>query len=227
MDGGSIVLDDTKYRLTPVNQGLSGLTDMMTSVTEMKDGYTHHIYDVVNSEGMQVLAVVANWKMTDEGEGLLQSSSLDKWYDFETSDSERLLTLEFEEEGWTPGDQYLLLDVSTDSVLATWERTSVLRQKWTLYDSMDKTVATVCKPWQRIIRELVPFSRTELFSVRAPGGSKIAGIELIESRLMSLSGREVAVTLREPDIPEEILLAFAVTLIQEDIKGWEGHSGGE
>lgn len=70
--------------------------------------------------------------MTTEGDGLLQSGSVDRWYAFETPDSKRLLMLEYEEHGWTPGDEYTLRDASTGSVLAMWERTSVLKQKWTL-----------------------------------------------------------------------------------------------
>lgn len=222
----SLVLNDTEYTLSPVNQGLSGLMDMAKSVTATPEGgHEVHLLDVVDSDGTQVLAVKAGGQMTTAAKGLFKS--LDRWYAFETPDSERLLILECEEQWWPPGDQYTLQGASTGSVLATWKRASVLRQKWRLDTPGGETAAIASRPWQRTLRELVPFSRSKTFAVTAPRGSEVARIQILESGLMSLKGREVEVTLKESLIPGEILLAFAVALRMEVADSGDGGDGGE
>lgn len=226
----SLILDDTEYVLTPVNQGLSGLVDMANSVSasdEGGEGYEFHVLDVVDSDGTRVLVVKQGGEMTTERGGLLQSGSVDRWYAFETPDSERLLMLEYEEHGWTRGDKYTLRDASTDSVLATWERTSVLKQRWALDDPTGETAAIASKSWQRAFRELLPFSGDKELFVTHPRDSELASIRVLSDGLTSLDGGEVEVTVQESAIPDEILLAFAVGLRREVTKSSNSGDGGD
>lgn len=229
MDGiESLNLDDNEYTLTPVNEGLSRMMELAKSATT--GGIEeHHLHDVVNSDGTRVMAVKWDVDRTKEGGGLIKSGSVDISFIFETPDSERLLTLEYDpDSGWFQGPKYLLRDASTGSVLGTWKSTSLLTSKWTLEDSGGKTVAVTGKPWQRTLRELVPFTQTNVFHVTAPGGFEIARIQLVNSGLTSLQGPEVTVSLRETRIPGEILIAIAAGLRREATKGSsDGNGGGE
>lgn len=54
----SLVLDDTAYVLTPVNQGVSGLMDVANSVSASAEGgHEFHVLNVVDSDGTRVLAI--------------------------------------------------------------------------------------------------------------------------------------------------------------------------
>lgn len=216
-------LTDAEYTLRSVGTDLSDAIDVATAGLN-QEAEKQHAYNIVSSDGTRVLGVKWGVHVTKEGEGLVQSGSMHRWYAFETPGSERLFTVEYDDDGWLSTVDYTIRDASTESVLGTWARTSLTRKSWKgttweLEDPAGQTTAIASEQTGGILETLGLSSSPELYSVATPGDREVASVRK--------SGAGVEITLAESLISGEFVLAFAVALLRDDKASTSSSSGGE
>lgn len=206
----ALELDDAEYRLTPDRDNWGILKSAVTA-----SGGEHKEYDILGSDGKQVLEIRLVLEMEVETAGAFGHGSMDmdRGYVFASPEHGPVLTLDVSgTDGGSSGTTHVLREALTGKVLATWERHA--RLDWTISDPSGAPLGTVSRSRTDKLRDIVPFVPNVSFSITAPEGPEVARV-VIRTFTHGLSGYDIEVTIAESTVPREIVLPFVFGLYYE------------